>query len=57
MLVWVLVENPACRFYEMPEGQKVYEKEIVRGGTKLIEIAYGWTDTANLKGSRTSSRS
>jgi GNAT superfamily N-acetyltransferase len=50
MLVWVLADNPACRFYETIGGQKVHEKEIGRGGVKLIEIAYGWTDTANLQG-------
>jgi ribosomal protein S18 acetylase RimI-like enzyme len=49
MLVWVLADNPACRFYETLGGQKVYEKEIERGGAKLIEIAYGWTDIANLQ--------
>lgn len=49
LLVWVLADNPACRFYETLGGQKVYEKEIERGGAKLIEIAYGWTDTANLQ--------
>jgi GNAT superfamily N-acetyltransferase len=49
MLVWVLAENPACQFYEMLGGQKVHEKEIERGGAKLIEIAYGWMDTANMQ--------
>ncbi|NEP63192.1 MAG: GNAT family N-acetyltransferase [Symploca sp. SIO2G7] len=49
MLVWVLAENPAYRFYETLGGQKVYEKEIERGGAKLIEIAYGWQDIANLQ--------
>ncbi|MBE9059507.1 GNAT family N-acetyltransferase [cf. Phormidesmis sp. LEGE 11477] len=49
MLVWVLAQNPACRFYETLGGQKVYEKEIERGGANLIEIAYGWMDTVNLK--------
>ncbi len=49
MLVWVLADNPACRFYKMLGGQKVYEKEIEIGGAKLIEIGYGWTDTANLQ--------
>lgn len=49
MLVWVLAENPACRFYEMLGGKKVYEKEIKRGGAKLIEIAYGWIDTTSLQ--------
>jgi len=48
MLVWVLANNPACRFYETLGGQKVDEKEIERGGTKLLEIAYGWTDTSTL---------
>ena len=49
MLVWVLIDNPACQFYEKLGGQKVYEKEIQRGGTKLIEVAYGWTDISNLQ--------
>jgi ribosomal protein S18 acetylase RimI-like enzyme len=49
MLVWVLADNPACRFYETLGGQKVHEKEIERGGAKLIEIAYGWTDIVNLQ--------
>lgn len=49
MLLRVLAENPACRFYEMLGGQKVYEKEIERGRATLIEIAYGWIDTANLQ--------
>lgn len=42
MLVWVLADNPACRFYEHIGGQKVYEKQIERGGFMLKEIAYGW---------------
>lgn len=45
MLVWVLADNPACRFYEALGGQKVYEKQIERGGVMLNEFAYGWTDT------------
>jgi GNAT superfamily N-acetyltransferase len=42
MLVWVLADNPACQFYENIGGQKVYEKQIERGGVLLNEIAYGW---------------
>lgn len=49
MLVWVLKDNSACRFYEMLGGEKVDKKEIKRGGTKLIEIAYGWSDTSKLR--------
>lgn len=48
MLVWVLADNPACRFYEAIEGRKVYEKQIERGGVMLNEVAYGWKDTTFL---------
>ncbi|WP_414584258.1 N-acetyltransferase family protein [Scytonema sp. PCC 10023] len=44
MLVWVLADNPACRFYEALGGQKVYEKQIECGGVTLKELAYGWKD-------------
>lgn len=49
MLVWVLEDNPASNFYELLGGQKVSEKEIERGNSKLIEISYGWTDISNLQ--------
>ena len=49
MLVWALADNPACQFYETMGGQRVHEKEIEMGGTKLIEIAYGWIDISNLQ--------
>lgn len=45
LLVWVLADNPACRFYEVFGAQKVYEKQFETGGVMLNEIAYGWTDT------------
>ncbi|MEH1764964.1 MAG: GNAT family N-acetyltransferase [Nostoc sp.] len=51
MLVWVLVNNPACQFYAALGGKPVYEKELEIGGKPLIEVAYGWTDTANLRSS------
>ena len=38
LLVWVLENNPFCKFYRDLSGQKVYDKEIERGGTKLKEI-------------------
>lgn len=44
MLVWVLENNPACKFYEALGGQKVYTKQIEISGSLLTEIAYGWTD-------------
>jgi GNAT superfamily N-acetyltransferase len=55
MLVWVLADNPACRFYETIGGQKVYEKQIERGGVILKEIAYGWQDITSVR-NRISSR-
>ncbi|MEM9805118.1 MAG: GNAT family N-acetyltransferase [Cyanobacteria bacterium P01_D01_bin.56] len=51
MLVWVLVDNPACQFYDALEGERVFEKEIMVGGKSLIEVAYGWVDTKNLRAS------
>lgn len=45
MLVWVLVDNPAYKFYEALGGQKLHEKQIEVGGINFNEVAYGWTDT------------
>ena len=44
MLVWVLADNPACRFYEALGGRRVEVKRISIGGVELDEVAYGWTD-------------
>jgi hypothetical protein len=44
MLVWVLAENPACRFYEALGGQyvKTIKEEI---DSKMLDlIGYGWLD-------------
>lgn len=49
MLVWVLVDNPACQFYAALGGNPVHEKEIEIGGKPLIEVAYGWIETGNLR--------
>ncbi|EDX83285.1 acetyltransferase, GNAT family [Synechococcus sp. PCC 7335] len=48
MLVWVLEDNPACKFYEALGGQIVRSKSIEMRGSTLIEYAYGWTDTSLL---------
>ena len=37
MLVWVLADNPACRFYEKLGGKKVNQK----GGSLCIRLRYG----------------
>jgi ribosomal protein S18 acetylase RimI-like enzyme len=44
MLLWVLTENPACRFYESLGGKKIAEKKIDVGSQILSECAYGWKD-------------
>jgi GNAT superfamily N-acetyltransferase len=49
MLVWVLIDNPACQFYAALGGKIVREKELTIGGKPLIEVAYGWMDTGNLR--------
>lgn len=49
MLVWVLEDNPAFLFYEKLGGKQVERKEIERAATKVIKIAYGWTDTSIFK--------
>jgi GNAT superfamily N-acetyltransferase len=46
MLIWVLTENPAGKFYEAMGGEKVYEQQIQIGGVQLDEVAYGWKDTS-----------
>ncbi|NQE33160.1 GNAT family N-acetyltransferase [Microcoleus asticus] len=48
MLVWVLADNSACRFYEFLGGEKVEEQQTSRAGIALKEIAYGWRDIAVL---------
>jgi ribosomal protein S18 acetylase RimI-like enzyme len=45
LLLWVLKANPARRFYETLGGKFLREKEIPIGNERLVEVAYGWTDT------------
>ncbi|WP_274433354.1 GNAT family N-acetyltransferase [Alicyclobacillus sp. ALC3] len=44
MLIWVLADNPACRFYESMGGVPIMEQAVEIGGKHLREIGYGWTD-------------
>lgn len=48
MVVWVLKDNPACRFYEKLGGQRVAEKVIEIGGKQLVDVAYAWPDLTAL---------
>jgi GNAT superfamily N-acetyltransferase len=44
MLVWVLAQNPACRFYECLGGRRIRTQQIDIGGVAFDEVAYGWND-------------
>lgn len=40
-LVWVLADNPACRFYERLGGKQIGTETITIGGIPLEAVAYG----------------
>lgn len=47
--LWVLRDNlGARRFYERYAGKMIAEKQDVRDGAILVELAYGWRDLKEL---------
>jgi GNAT superfamily N-acetyltransferase len=44
LIIWVLIYNPACAFYEALGGSIVAQSSIDIGTTTLLKIAYGWED-------------
>jgi len=46
LVIWVLKDNPACRFYERLGGRAVAEKVVGIGGKQLMDVAYAWADLA-----------
>ena len=48
LLIWVLADNRAKRFYEKLGGLAVAERPASIGGVDLTEVAYGWRDTGSL---------
>ncbi len=48
MAIWVLVDNPACGFYEAMGGRKVYHRQEEADGGVLDEVGYGWDDIREL---------
>lgn len=52
MLVWVLAENPARKFYEALGGQRYRTKQVKFAGTTLDEVAYGWQDIREILADR-----
>lgn len=49
MKLWVLEQNPACRFYEHLGGEVIAKKVRPTAGTDLAAVAYGWKDLAGLR--------
>ncbi len=47
MILWVLAENPACRFYAALGGVPLRETTVEMGGASLREIAFGWAAMSN----------
>jgi GNAT superfamily N-acetyltransferase len=50
MMLWVLVGNPAQKFYEHMGGVYLREKSFEIGESALMERAYGWKDIRPLAG-------
>ncbi len=48
LLLWVLADNPARAFYERLGGRLVGEKTDDFNGVGVVEVAYGWTNIADL---------
>ena len=44
MLLWVLPQNPACRFYETLGGIRIKTGQFAINRTSYEVIAYGWRD-------------
>lgn len=42
MIIWVLANNPATKFYEWQGGLTIAERDEPMGGVMLRERAYGW---------------
>ena len=48
LLIWVLKNNPAQRFYEALGGIVLIEKSFERQGAALLEVGYGWDLAASI---------
>src|SRR5260370_1579225 len=44
MLIWVLTENPARRFYEALGGSAAASQLVIIGGVSYEETGYGWAN-------------
>ena len=46
MVIWVMKDNPARRFYEKLGGRLIGEAGITIGGKDLLKVAYVWSELA-----------
>ena len=52
MVVWVLKENPTCRFYEKMGGSLLDATKLeTLGEASLLEVSYGWSNLSALTSS------
>lgn len=49
MVIWVMKDNPARRFYEKLGGRLIGEQGITIGGKDLLKVAYVWPELAVFK--------
>jgi GNAT superfamily N-acetyltransferase len=48
VMLWTLAVNPHRGFFETLGGQVVSEATIELGGSRLVQVAYGWSDVSEL---------
>ena len=48
VMLWTLAVNPYRGFFEVLGGQIVSEETIEIGGSRLVQVAYGWSDVSEL---------
>jgi len=48
VMLWTLAVNPYRGFFEALGGQVVSEETIKIGGSRLVQVAYGWSDVSEL---------
>jgi len=48
VMLWTLAVNPYRGFFEALGGQVVNEETIEIGGSRLVQVAYGWADVSEL---------
>jgi len=48
VMLWTLAVNPYRGFFEVLGGQVISEETIEIGGSRLVQVAYGWSDVSEL---------